>query len=458
MKVFLDIKKLFSSFFLLLVLIPSSAMAAIPPKTYSRESAIKFFKTPQSLFPSGEVRRRELEKTIRKEHLESSYLVQSGQQMFWLNAPQIVRDLQLSEFAQLKSNKKIYKIQMINSYQAQLINEEGLTLTIPLKELASYPADLGLAMNLIPTQIRQHPSWKSDSLLTIPEGSRLQVLKFDDTWALVNFESVGKISGWVDMSNLIFKFDFAAFIQIKDQSDWLAVSYRQGTDVVTQDGKKIPIHKIGGVMTHSNRAISISANETTGLRIRQSLTVLDQDAEPWNISELKDFGTVYWKKNEAPQSPQNIEPRSLSTDDILKKEIFSASFHPKNPRRGVISAQGIYITEDGNTWRPLKNLSPINAGAESKADYPVLIDEDGNLIVGNLRSADFGKTFHPYFRWEPLAQILEHRQKSPAYRLKIKKITPLRPGFLRFEVETQKGPLFLAAKLERGFIHQWNFD
>jgi hypothetical protein len=424
------------------------SVAAIPVNLYSNETAVKFFKNPQSLFPSGETNRSNLEKSLRKEHLESSYLVQRGASLFWVDALDLARDLQLSELVELKATKKIYRIKSISSYQAELIDNDGSSMIASLKEISPVSTDTGLAMALIPTQIRQFPSWKADAILSVPAGSRLQIVRFDDTWALVNFESVGKVSGWVDMSNLLFKFDFASFVQKKGQSSWIKVLHRQGAEMVTESGDKIAMQKLSGILTKPNLGISLTADDKNSLSIRQNLTIMDQDAEPWNISELKDFGLVYWKKPQSSNQPPT--PVSMTNDELLKREIFSASFHPNNPKVGAVSAKGIFVTENGTDWRQISRFKNV--------DQPVLIDESGNLLVGNLRSADMGRTFHPYFRWEPLAQLLENRQKSPAYRLKIKKISKLKPGFFRFEVETQRGPLFLAAKMDRGFINHWSFD
>lgn len=429
---------------------PSKSNAALNNYLTS-EPAIKIFKNPAALFPSGEMNRKDLEKTFRGERVESHFLVQRGQSLFWLKESQLIRSLQLTDRIKIKNNPSIFRLIQIRGTQAQLEDAQGKKIQVNQSQLIPSYEDLGWSTNILETHLKTSPDWQSDSHILLKAKTRLKLLDTDENWALVSLENDSQKIGWVDLSNLILKADFAQFVKRKNSPQWIAVSYRQGSDLVTKLGEKIALKEITHLAPKDNLAISVSNDAQNGLAYRQNLQILEQDFEPWNFSQTKEFGTVFWKKGTQKTSKTiNSSPENLSTEDILKKEIYSASFHPQIKEQGLISSNGIYATQDGLHWQALPRFGNHN--------MPVFIDENGHWFVGNLRSTDKGKSFHPYFRWEPLARVLEERQKSPANDLKIKAITPLKSGFLRFEVETQKGKLFLSAKLNKGFISSWNYD
>lgn len=415
------------------------------------QSAIKFYKTPRSFFPSGEANLRELEKNRIKDHFEFSYLVQKEKKQFWVQASSVVRDIHLSEFVYANNQKQTYRILQISgsSVYASPVNG-GSNEWLSITQLTPLPADLGVAVTLTATQVREAPSWKSDSVLSLPTGSRLQVLKIEDTWAQVTFESVGKVAGWVDLSNLVLKYDFAAFALWGEKNKWLSVLYREGSDLITSDHKRIPLSDVKGLITKPDLVISMVTNEDEQLLLRQNLKVLRTEAQTWTLSKLNGHGQVFWKKNSLLQQADNHLSASLTVDELMKREVVSVSFHPKNPNLGVVSAGGIYLTRDGKTWNQISRFG--------QQDFPVLIDEQGYLYIGSHKSADLGKTFSPYFRMELLAQVLEQKQKATAQQLKIKGLSNPRPGILRLELETNSGLLRVAARSDKGFITKWDYD
>lgn len=415
------------------------------------QAAIKFFKSPRSSFPSGEANLKDLEKNRVKDHFEFSYLVQRENKQFWVQASSVARDLYLSEYVYSNSQKQPYKVQQIQGSSVQATPTRGGSAEwLSLSDLTPIPEDTGLALTLTSTQIREKPSWKSDAVLSLPPGSRLQVLKFEDTWAQVTFESVGKISGWVDLSNVILKHDFAAFALWGEKNKWLQVSYREGSDLITADKKRLPLSEIKGLITKPDLAISLVTNDSEHLLLRQNLKVIRIESESWMLSKLTGHGEVFWKKSSSQAAIDSHLGGDLSIEEMMKREVVSVSFHPKNPNYGVVSARGIFLTVDGKTWRQLARFGD--------QDFPVLIDAQGFLYIGSQRSNDIGKSFSPYFRWELLAQMLEQKQKTPAQQLKIRNLTNPRPGVLGMELETNQGPLRLAARTDHGFITKWDYD
>jgi hypothetical protein len=275
-------------------------------------AAIPFYQSPHSLFPSGESSLLNLEKNKISIQKEASFLVEKDRRNFWVSSRDLVRDSDLSE---------------------------------------------NTAITVTSTQIREMDSWKSPYIATLPAGTKLQIVKLKETWAEVIFESVGKIQGWIDLNNLILKADFAAFIQVKGKDQWQTVRYREGTQLITEDNLQIDLDRVSKMKTKPDLGISIAQDERQNLLIRQHLKIIKNDNDQWNVSKLSGHGAVYWKSS-ASLSPANteiIEP-GISTDDLLKREVVSVSFHPKNPKIGLASAQGIYMTLDGKIWRPIKSF------------------------------------------------------------------------------------------------------
>ncbi|MEZ0392697.1 MAG: hypothetical protein ACAH59_10800 [Pseudobdellovibrionaceae bacterium] len=412
--------------------------------------AVKFYKNPKSPFPSGEANRKDLEKNWVQDFAEYSYLVQKEKRQFWVKSTSIARDLQLSRFVFSSRNQKTYRVLQTSNDSLLAIAENSTTPEwLPLSDLTPLPQDTGCAWTLTSTQLRESPSWKSDSVLSVPAGSRLVIQKVDDTWALVTFESVGRITGWVDLNNLLLKHDFAAFALI-DKQTWTPVLYREGADLITSEKKRIPLSEIKGLITKPDLGISIVTSDSEKLLLRQNLTLLKTDFQTWSLSKISGHGDVYWRKTTTATAAEAHLADGISIEELMKREVVSVSFHPKNPNLALASAQGIFLTTDGKTWNKLLNFK--------NQDFPVLVDSDSNLYVGSQRSSDLGLKFFPFFRWENLTPLLEQRQKRAVQELKIRQLSSPRPGILRMEVETNAGRVALAARTQASIIQKWDFD
>ena len=447
-------------FFALLTSLCTFAQASVNPAL-----AIKFYQSPQSSFSSGEIHRKDLEKNWLGDHDEFSYLVQNGKKQHWVKADWIATDLHLSQTVYSQKTSRTYRsLKVQGSY---LLGEletpaKGSLKTVEwlsLRDLTPLPEDMGFALTLTSVQVRQLPSWKSDSVMTLPSQSRLKILKMEDTWALIEFESVGKISGWVDLSNLLTKYDFAAFAMTKEQQ-WLPISYREGSSLIVNSGKgspqKIPLSQITGLLTRPDLGISLVTEDSKNLLLRQNLNILKVDAEKWSISKLSGHGEVYWRKpsNVLPTAAKGLTAQEmaegLNTEELLKREITSVSFHPQNSNLGIASSQGIYLTTDGKFWKKLSQFK--------NQSFAVLIDAQSLLYVGGLRSFDLGKNFSPFLRWESLSQLIEQKNKRPSNQMRISQLSIPRPGILQMEVETDIGKVRLAARNSVDTLSKWDFN
>lgn len=426
-------------------------------------SVLPFFRNPESRFRSGEIHRRDLEKKWISDRFNFSYLIQTGPKQHWIPADSLARDLQLSEFVHSEKNQMNYRI--IKTEGSQILGEsvnQKSQVWLPLQELTPVPEDLGVAMTLTTTLLRKAPSWRSEGLVSLPPKTRVRLIKMEEdfqaTWALVEFESIGKIQGWIDLNNILTKFDFAAFAMTKDKK-WIPISYRQGSELVTAQQKKIPLKQIVAIMTKPDLGVSLVTDEAHGLLLRQNISILKVDAQTWSLSRLPGHGEVYWKKNadgvtlplhsKSPQPAVSGNDQTLTTEQLLKRELNSVSFHPLNPNIGMASSQGIYLTLDGKIWTRIRQFKTQS--------HAVLVDRQSVFYVGSLRSFDLGKTFNPFLRLESLSRLIEQKQRQQPNQMRISALSIPTSGILQMEVETELGRLKLAARNSVETLTKWDF-
>ncbi len=423
------------------------------PALASRGLAIKFYQSPHSQFASGEVSLRELEKDWKQDFAESSLLVERNHRQFWVPSESVARDLNLSQWVIENRTQKKYQVLSTHGSSVQVAADSNKPMWLKMSDLSPVAQDLGTALTITTTQLRQSASWKSNSLLSLPPNSRLQIIELEDTWALVSFQSMGEIKGWVDLNNLVLKSDFAAFA-LTDSKSWTPILYREGSDLITQDQTRLPLGKVRALKTKPNLAISLVSDDSQKLLLRQNLNLLSSEDQVWSQSKISGHGSVFWKKNQIQDAMTKDELSSaagaLDVDALLSREVVSVSFHPKNPNFGVVSAQGIYLTVDGKSWRLLPEFKNQN--------HPVLIDESSTLYVGSMRSFNGGKSFSAYLKMDQLTRLIETRQKNSGLQFKIRALTSPQPGILKLGLETNAGKISLAARTATTDPLKWDFD
>ncbi len=430
-----------------------------------KTASLPFFRHPQSAFPSGEASPRDLEKNWIKDEAQMSYEILRGKQKIWIKANEIARDINLSLWATTANNSTKYKILKIDGRQVLAQNTQTLQAEwMAIENLTTSPEDLGIAINLITATLHIKPEWKSMGVHAIDPLTRLQVKSFQDNWVQVSPINRPEVTGWIDNSNLIFKHDFASEIKTSENSDqWIAVKYRHGNMLVGYKQEQIPMNKITAMKTKSSMGISLVSNTDLSLLMKQNVSISKTDYDVWSTSKLPGHGIIYWKKSEPSQNNKNEKKSTspnpppsavnnviLKTEDLLKREVVSISFNPKNSSHGLASAEGIFLTTDGKNWRKLNQFGNNNA--------PVLIDENDTLYVGSENSSDLGGHFSAYLKWDELAHMVEKKQNSPARELKIRNIKNPRPGILSIEFDTGSGLIRMAARKTTDSNLKWDFE
>lgn len=457
----LRVLSLLSLSFLASSLAGSSASAAL---STDANSALSFFRSRESQFPSGQASRIELENKILHTELEFSYRVSWDNQPYVLESDQILRDIQTSHFVETKSScellinpfreaqalktlaaKVSLEVLETESYWARVRekNSSAKEGWIPLHLLQTKPEDTGVYVNLIDTYLRKGPTPTSGPtaglptgiLTTIPRLHRILPLALENGFLKIKYANQ---IGYADINNFVSRADFANLAYSKKGS-WMTVSHRNGTSLVTKSGQQIPLRDILGYVTNSHRGVVMRASGNTGPQLLSRVEILKSTANVWAQSKLEEHGEVWWKKSNLLIEDESKSPTTITTDELMKREIYSIAFESKDSLRGLVSSEGVYRTENGLTW----TLLPFFG----KQNYPVNIHPNGNWFIGSYKSVNEGKSFDPFIRWEQIAQAIESALHRNPKVLRLTQIEALPNSQVQIHVDTGVNKIKLRSSL-----------
>ncbi|MEK6627710.1 MAG: SH3 domain-containing protein [Bdellovibrionota bacterium] len=389
---------------------------------------VPFYKSTSSLFPSGTTSVETLKKLILKTQHGSDQLYQWNKLYFSQDELKPLFAVHLSQFVIDPKKNKRYKVVETTTKSLQLFDtEKKLLLKKNINEVKADNYDMGYVMALKDIYLRSKAQIQASVQTTIPQGTRLVVENYNNEFALVKYQSY---EGYVHLSELITKFDFATFVYA--QNEWHQVKNRQYDKIISVKNISIPLNSIKGLSTPEFKGIIASTSQK--IPLWSQVEVVREKISVWNQSHLKDHGPVWWKPlKEAQQIYYTI-------DELLKKDISSVSFHPQNPLKGILSSDGVFITENGYHWRKLEQFENFNG--------PVHYFNDLLLFVGNFRSTTGGQSFDNYIQIDKLASAIEYQFGFSPKKLQVKKIETRFPFRLKIEIETgvrkikMESPLF----------------
>lgn len=412
-------------------------------------SARSFYRRPDSLFPSGQVHPDELIKRKTREFHEINYVIQKDKFNLKVPTAVLLRDMDLSEKLAHAKTGEVGLVAGTRGPWAYVVGTNSKQKSWwSLNEGLPIPEDKGLAIPLTRTSLRKTPEWKTEILQDLKPLTRLHLLAFHDDWLEVSLVTNPSMRGYVDLSSVILKHDFASFI-LPEGGKWTPVRYRQGAMMITSSGEKVAIGKVQSLMTRPDLGILTQDLDSTGLFQRSFVTIKNWESLKWGVSQLPGHGEVFWKDDGSMDGSTSLATAkgSIPFTEILKKPIFSVSFHPANPRFGVIAAEGIFMTTDGLNWRKISMFDSDN--------LPVAISADHEIFVGHFRSQDQGRSFHPYLKWEQIAAMMENKQKHGARILRLVKIQPLGNKKVEIEIDTGAKKAHLQGSTQFGLVTQW---
>ncbi|MGZ6418879.1 MAG: hypothetical protein ACXWPX_10220, partial [Pseudobdellovibrio sp.] len=391
------------------------------------------FKTTKSLFPSGYINLEKLKKNLVKTVNGNSDKYYKWNKIYF--AEEELKPLfaaHLSKYVIENATNERLKVVETNTKTLQTYNEKYNTYQkLNVNEVHADAYDLGFAMALSDTYLRAEPSEKAMIKTTIPLGTPIEVEIYDKKFAQVKYQSY---TGYVDLSEIITKFDLATFVYANNQ--WHQIKKREFDKIITKNGSEISLNSVKGIITPPH--IGIIASNSQKIPLWSKVEISEKNLPTWQESKLPEQGLVWWKPN------KDIDEVYYSIDDILKKEISYVSFHPRAAYKGIVSANGVYITQNGSHWKRLQQFENYNG--------PVHYLNDLIIFVGNFRSLDGGATFENYIQIDKLASAIEDQYGFTPKNLQVKKIESSGATKIKIEVDTGNRKLNLESPL---FSQNW---
>lgn len=430
---------------LILLLITKTStpvLASIPDNL-----TVPFYRSMDSSFPSGQATYKQLSESKTEQINEAYYLARKDNRDVKINTDHVFRDLHTSTIVHDLVSKKDYPIEKVDGAHVHVKGPAGI---LKLKTEQSIPAftDLGLAVLLRESTLKSKPLWKADNIYNAEAGEKFRIRHIGADWIEVNPLDAPERVGYLPLGLVVTKYDFAAFVYITE--GWVPVRFRQNNYMLKNDNSRIPIEQISAIITHADLLISRTQNHE--LKYREQYRMLGLVENNWQNSQLRGHGNVYWRTNSIQNAiAEAAKSKLIQTEDLVKKSIYSMSFHPKNSNIGIVSARGVYLTADGKTWKKLDYFSENN--------WPVLITQDGKIYVGDQVSTNYGESFSHYFRWTTLAQEFNKLGMDSYRGLKIKSLNEDSKGQLQLQIQAGNQVLSLARRpTQQGNVDRWEIQ
>lgn len=408
-------------------------------------SAVSFYRNKSSLFPSGQVSRTRLEEKLLRSETETVFRSTWDKKEYVMQGDQILRDIQVARFVETKTStpllslnrsdaspvknlpaKAVLEILVVEDFWVRVKEKDSkVEGWLPLQALQNRHDDLGVYTNIIDTYLRKEASSASQVITTIPRLRRLIPLEITKSFLKVQY---GSEIGYADITHFVSRADFAS-LAYHPKKNWMTVLYRNNDAIISQKGETVPLKEVLGYVTNSHRGIVIRPDESYGPPLRARVEIVKPEANIWGVSQIDGHGEVWWKKkNLLMAEPEVVSASTVSTDTLMKREIYSIAFENKNSVRGLVSSEGVYRTEDGLTWTRIPQFE--------KQNYPVSIHPNGTWFVGSYKSANRGKSFEPFIRWDNIAQAIESAYHSNPKIMRLTQIEALPNSRVLIHVDT----------------------
>lgn len=351
----------------------------------SFSTATPFYKSPESLFKSGETSLNSLKENTIGVDNNFKYLANVENKKIWLSEKELVTE---SETSRDKNN----------------------------------PNDLGYAVHLEEVSMRQTPNMNGKFIRRIPRLEKSEILGFTGNWVKLFYR--GSI-GYVELDTLITKFDFA--YSVFTNNKWEFVSFKIGNKIQTKNNFSVLLSDIKKIATRSNMGVITDFKKINDVQLykKQNVKIENFQKIKWYKSNIAEHGIVWWNDFKETSLASNV----ITTEELLQKKITAVSFHPKNSQIGIVSAGAIYKTYNGTHWKRLDELGP--------GDHSVAITENGTVFIGNFVSRDLGNTFESFLKWDKITPLIESTLGRPPQHVKILNIAELtQTGRLSFIIDT----------------------
>lgn len=417
--------------------VPSFSLKITPTSPSSKESfaalsqkEIPFFKDKNSPFPSGYATLETLQqKQVAHELGESYHATQKG----------LDKSIPLSQLP-LISAFHVSRTWITKYTKKRVPANNSLALNEILNLYETDPQDRGLVFTLKETSLREKPHIKSMTLQKVPEFYYLIPISFEKGFVKVVYK---KQVGYLDLSESLTKFDFTKLAYplptYLNKQKWQFIQNREFEFLLTKEQSLLPINKVMAVIVDEKKVFIYKQNSR--FPVWTTFQLVKQKTTPWILSEVSGHGTVWWNdRDEYSYETQN----TIDINDLLKRNISSVSMEKTNLQKGIVSADGVFITRDGQTWSEIPQFKNYNG--------PVYYMTEKIIFVGTYQSVDGGKTFEPYVQVNKLSEAIEDYTGQKPRKIKLKSIKVQKPYKLTLEVDTGIKTLKLRSTL---FSQDW---
>ena len=417
-------------------------------------AAISFYRTKESFFASGQASRTILENKLISTQIESTYRVRWDRKEYELEAKQILKDIQVAKLVDTNAACQLLSLNRNDSGAIKVLNagatveiletddywarvktyKDKVTGWVPLSMLKNRHDDVGVFVNIMDTFMRAEPHSFARVITTLPRLSRVEPLGFEKGFMKI---SINNVVGFVDVNHFASRADFSnlAFVDSK----WIPITHRNGEYLVSAQRAQIPLQRALGYVTSATRGV-VTRAMPNGPQLLSRVEITSPEANIWALSKVDGHGEVWWKRNSAAHETTRItEKNTITTDELMKREIYSIAFESKSSVRGVVSAEGVYTTEDGLTWKQIPQFG--------KQNYPVYIHPKGQWFVGSYKSTNQGQSFEPFIRWEVVADAIEASIHRNPKLLRLTQIEAVSPTQIIINVDTGSSKIKLMSSL-----------
>lgn len=325
-------------------------------------------------------------------------------------------------------------------------------LTLP--DLEPMPSTrLGPYVTLQHARLRKEKDLTSQALKLFAPGTRLIPLVHYHDWVEV---SVDGQRGFVHFSEVTGKMDLASYGLPAKTKKWLRIEKRIGSRIYFENGIKKELHEIEGFAGDQNLGVLINRdfNKHPDLKVLEKALMLgvrgsvqEAKSQRWAQSEVPGHGTVWWR---IPENQIKVRaPNKISMEELLRKNIYSFDFDEKKPTHGVVSADGIFVTEDGKSFEKIESLGNLNV--------PVRISPSGKWFVGSYVSNNGKSNFKEYVNWAEITQQLQRHLNRAPRKLQMKdiEVSKVKPETWTLTVDTGDRTMKL---LSRNNGDSWNIQ
>ncbi len=402
-----------------------------------------FFREKNSPFPSGQASRNTLAERVVQTEVQLQYQCRWDKREYSLEASQVLTEMDVASVVESKNNVQMLSLprseaSLLKTYSTGTkfsvisveepwlrVREDKSSLEgwVLSSQVKTRHDDLGYFTTIIRTPLRMADTIGAPVITYIPQREHFKALRIGRQFIKIQYKD---LVGYAELSHFATRADFATLVY-HPQTKWQAVKYRVGAEVQTRNQSTIALSDARGFVTSPKKGLVIQAT-SEGPPLQAHVEILKPKAYIWAQSQLSGHGFIWWKKDDFQIGLENRTPNTLTTDELMKREVLDIALEGKDSLRGLVSSHGIYRTEDGQNWERIDFFG--------EGRNPIAIHPNGNWFVGAYRSRDRGKSFEPFIRWDKIAQAIEQAYQRNPRVLRLNKIETLPNSRIAISVDT----------------------